>query len=101
MSKNKQVLSLLSGTIDTHILHMKHVELQAIATFIHRDVLFSFGTMNCRWTPYTYMPIGHKEKHDQHKEEHDFTVKSLESRTVGLFPVSQTRKLRSKWILSR
>ena len=55
---------VLSGTIETHILHMKHdriwgtqVELQAIATLTQRDVFVltdSFGgTTNTRWMKYT------------------------------------------------
>ena len=64
--ENKEVFTpfVLSGTIDTHILHMKHdriwgtqVELQAVATLIQRDVFVLTdcfgGTMKTRWMKYT------------------------------------------------
>ena len=64
--KNKQVFVpfVLSGTIDTHLLHMKHdriwgtqVELQAVATLIQRDIFVLTdcfgGTTKTRWMKYT------------------------------------------------
>ena len=66
VGKNKQVFKpyVLSGTIDTHLQHMKYnrewgtqVELHAVATLFQKKVFVltdSYGgTMKCRWMKYT------------------------------------------------